>query len=137
MSDWFDANAGSFQNNYMHSDTYYSSYIVVGGTSNPMKGVSGSIMEGKEYATDTAGVHYLDRPCGNKPYDNTATGAFWMDARKGASDGHEYHAVQFPVDGYVGPQTHKAFMFADEIGVFNKRSDRADFIVLKFFHGWK
>ena len=128
MSDWFDANAGNFQNNYMHSDTYYSSYIVVGGTSNPMKGVSGSIMEGKEYATDTAGVHYLDRPCGNKPYDNTATGAFWMDARKGAADGHEYHAVQFPVDGYVGPQTHKAFMFADEIGVFNKRSDRADFI---------
>ena len=127
MSDWFDANAGSFQNNYMHSDTYYSSYIVVDGTSNPMKGVSGSIFDGKEYATDTAGVHYLDRPCGNKPYDNTATGAFWMDARKGASDGHEYHAVQFPVDGYVGPQTHKAFMFADEIGVFNKRSDRADF----------
>ncbi len=127
MSDWFDANAGNFQNNYMHSDTYYSSYIVVDGTSNPMKGVSGSIFDGKEYATDTAGIHYLDRPCGNKPYDNTATGAFWMDARKGAADGHEYHAVQFPVDGYVGPQTHKAFMFADEIGVFNKRSDRADF----------
>jgi len=127
MSDWFDANAGNFQNTYMHSDTYYSSYIVVGGTSNPMKGVSGSIFEGKEYATDTAGVHYLDRPCGNKPYDNTATGAFWMDARKGAADGHEYHAVQFPVEGAVVAQTHKAFMFADEIGVFNKREDRADF----------
>ncbi len=126
MSDWFDSAAGTFQNNYMHSDTYYSSYIVVDGTSNPMKGVSGSIFEGKEFDTDTAGIHYLDRPCGNKPYDNTATGAFWMDARKGAADGHEYHAVQFPVDGYVGPQTHKAFMFADEIGVFNKRSDRAD-----------
>ena len=127
MSDWFDANAGNFQNQYMHSDTYYSSYIVVGGTSNPMKGVSGSIFEGKEYATDTAGVHYLDRPCGNKPYDNTATGAFWMDARKGAADGHEYHAVQFPVEGAIVAQTHKAFMFADEIGVFNKREDRADF----------
>ena len=127
MSDWFDANAGTFQNQYMHSDTYYSSYIVVGGTSNPMKGVSGSIFEGKEYATDTAGVHYLDRPCGNKPYDNTATGAFWMDARKGAADGHEYHAVQFPVEGAIVGQTHKAFMFADEIGVFNKREDRADF----------
>jgi hypothetical protein len=126
MSDWFDSAAGNFQNNYMHSDTYYSSYIVVDGTSNPMKGVAGSIFEEKEYATDTAGTHYLDRPCGNKPYDNTATGAFWMDARKNAADGHEYHAVQFPVDGYVGPQTHKAFMFADEIGVFNKRSDRAD-----------
>jgi len=127
MSDWFDANAGSFQNNYMHSDTYYSSYIVVGGTSNPMKGVSGSIFEGKEYATDTAGVHYLDRPCGNKAFDNTATGAFWMDARKGAADGHEYHAVQFPIEGAIVAQTHKAFMFADEIGVFNKREDRADF----------
>ncbi|HIF37227.1 MAG TPA: hypothetical protein EYQ70_02305 [Marine Group III euryarchaeote] len=126
MSDWFDANNGNFQNTYMHSDTYYSSYIVVDGTSNPMKGVDGSIFEEKEYATDTAGTHYLDRPCGNKPYDNTATGAFWMDARKNAADGHEYHAVQFPVDGYVGIQTHKAFMFADEIGVFNKRSDRAD-----------
>ena len=126
MSDWFDANNGQFQNNYMHSDTYYSSYIVVDGTSNPMKGVDGSIFEEKEYATDTAGTHYLDRPCGNKPYDTSATGAFWMDARKNAADGHEYHAVQFPVDGYVGPQTHKAFMFADEIGVFNKRSDRAD-----------
>ena len=126
MSDWFDANNGQFQNNYMHSDTYYSSYIVVDGTSNPMKGVEGSIFEEKEYATDTAGTHYLDRPCGNKPYDNTATGAFWMDSRKNAADGHEYHAVQFPVDGYIGPQSHKAFMFADEIGVFNKRSDRAD-----------
>ena len=31
MSDWFDSCCGSFQNNYMHSDTYYSSYIVVGG----------------------------------------------------------------------------------------------------------
>jgi len=127
MSDWFDSCCGSFQNNYMHSDTTYSSYIVVGGTSNPMKGVSGSIFEGKEYSTDTGGVHYLDRPCGNKAFDNTATGAFWMDARKGASDGFDKHAVQFPVDGYVGPQTHKAFMFADEIGVFDKRSDRADF----------
>ena len=126
MSDWFDANSGNFQNSYMHSDTYYSSYIVVDGTSNPMKGVEGSIFEEKEYATDTAGTHYLDRPCGNKPFDDTATGAFWMDARKNAADGHEYHAVQFPVDGYIGPQTHKAFMFADEIGVFNKRSDRAD-----------
>ena len=127
MSDWFDSCCGSFQNNYMHSDTTYSSYIVVGGTSNPMKGVSGSIFEGKEYSTDTAGVHYLDRPCGNKAWDNTATGAFWMDARKGAADGCDKQAVQFPVDGYVGPQTHKAFMFADEIGVFDKRSDRADF----------
>ena len=127
MSDWFDSCCGSFQNNYMHSDTTYSSYIVVGGTSNPMKGVSGSIFEGKEYSTDTGGVHYLDRPCGNKANDNTATGAFWMDARKGASDGFDKHAVQFPVDGYIGPQTHKAFMFADEIGVFDKRSDRADF----------
>ena len=135
MSDWFDANNGNFQNNYMHSDTYYSSYIVVDGTSNPMKGVDGSIFEEKEYATDTAGTHYLDRPCGNKPYDNTATGAFWMDARKNAADGHEYHAVQFPVDGYVGPQSHKAFMFADEIGVFNK--DQTEQIYLQpFFHGW-
>jgi len=128
MSDWFDANVGQFQNGYMHSDTYYSSYIVVGGTSNPMKGVDNSIFEGKEYTTDTAGVHYLDRPCGNKPFDESATGAFWMDAHKGATHGHEYHAIQFPVDSYVGPQTHKAFMFADEIGVFDKRTDRADFM---------
>ncbi len=38
MSDWFDSNNGNFQNNYMHSDTYYSSYRVDYGTSNPMKG---------------------------------------------------------------------------------------------------
>ena len=127
MIDWFDSSQGAFLNNYLHADTYYSSYIVVDGTSNPMKGVSGSIVEGKEYATDTAGTYYGDRPCGIKPYDNTATGAFWMDARKGASDGHEYHAVQFPVDGYAGSQHHKAITFAGEIGVFNMRSDRADF----------
>jgi len=131
MSDWFDARAGQFQNEYMHSDTYYSSYIVVGGTSNPMKGVEDSIFEGKEYSTDTAGVHYLDRPCGNKAFDDSAIGAFWMDAHKDATHGHEYHAVQYPREGIPGfdyDNEHKAFMFADEIGVFDKRSDRADFM---------
>jgi len=125
--DFVDSNSGSFLNEYMHSDTYYSSYQVMDGTSNPMKGVSDSIFEGTEYMTDTAGDFFMDRPCGIKPYDNSATGAFWMDARKGAADGHEYHAVQFPTDNYVGPQTHKAFMFADEIGVFNDAWDREDF----------
>ena len=67
MTDWVDAYSGQFENTYLHSDTQSSSYLIVGGTSNPMKGVSGSIFEGKEYATDTAGVHYLDRPCGIKP----------------------------------------------------------------------
>ena len=127
MTDWVDAYSGQFENTYLHSDTQSSSYLIVGGTSNPMKGVSGSIFEGKEYATDTAGVHYLDRPCGIKPTGPESVGAFWYDQRKGAADGHEYHAVQFPSETYAGTQTHKAFHFADEIGVFNKRSDRADF----------
>jgi len=127
MTDWVDAYSGQFENSYLHSDTQSSSYLIVGGTSNPMKGVSGSIFEGKEFATDTAGVHYLDRPCGIKPTGPEAVGAFWYDQRKGAADGHEYHAVQFPSDTYAGTQTHKAFHFADEIGVFNKRADRADF----------
>ena len=127
MVDWFDSNNGQFLNNYLHADTYYSSYIVVDGTSNPMDGVSDSIFDNKEYATDTAGTYYMDRPCGIKPTGNEATGAFWMDARKGESDGHEYHAVQLPVDDYVGPQPHKAFTFANEIGIFNERSERADF----------
>jgi hypothetical protein len=127
MTDWVDAYSGTFENTYLHSDTQSSSYLIVGGTSNPMKGVSGSIFEGKEYATDTAGVHYLDRPCGIKPTGNEAVGAFWYDQRKGAADGHEYHAVQYPSDIGASTATHKAFHFADEIGVFNKRSDRADF----------
>ncbi|OIR21726.1 MAG: hypothetical protein BEU01_00185 [Marine Group III euryarchaeote CG-Epi4] len=125
--DWFDSRSGNFENTYMHADTVGSSYMVVGGTSNPMKGVSGSIFEGKEFSTDTAGVHYLDRPCGIKPTGPEAVGAFWFDQRKGAADGHEYHAVQFPSETYAGTQTHKSFLFADEIGVFDKRSDRADF----------
>ena len=127
MTDWVDAYSGTFENTYLHSDTQSSSYLIVGGTSNPMKGVSGSIFEGKEYATDTAGVHYLDRPCGIKPTGTEAVGAFWYDQRKGAADGHEYHAVQYPSDIGASTATHKAFHFADEIGVFNKRSDRADF----------
>ena len=127
MTDWVDAYSGTFENTYLHSDTQSSSYLIVDGTSNPMKGVSGSIFEGKEYATDTAGVHYLDRPCGIKPTGNEATGAFWYDQRKGAADGHEYHAVQYPSDIGAATATHKAFHFADEIGVFNKRTDRADF----------
>ncbi|SVB92794.1 uncharacterized protein METZ01_LOCUS245648, partial [marine metagenome] len=127
MTDWVDAYSGQFENTYFHSDTQSSSYLIVGGTSNPMKGVSGSIFEGKELATDTAGVHYLDRPCGIKTTGPESVGAFWYDARKGAADGHVYHAVQFPSETYAGTQQHKAFHFADEIGVFNKRSDRADF----------
>ena len=127
MTDWVDAYSGQFENTYFHSDTQSSSYLIVGGTSNPMKGVSGSIFEGKEFATDSAGVHYLDRPCGIKTTGPESVGAFWYDARKGAADGHEYHAVQFPSETYAGTQQHKAFHFADEIGVFNKRSDRADF----------
>ena len=47
MSDWFDARQVNSKMNYMHSDTYYSSYIVVGGTSNPMKGVDDSILKVK------------------------------------------------------------------------------------------
>ena len=127
MTDWVDAYSGQFENSYLHSDTQSSSYLIVDGTSNPMKGVSSSIFEGKEFATDTAGVHYLDRPCGIKPTGPESVGAFWYDQRKGAADGHEYHAVQFPSETYAGTQTHKAFHFADEIGVFNKRTDRADF----------
>ena len=127
MIDWVDWGQSSFLNNYLHADTEVSSYLVVDGTSNPMDGVSDSIFDNKDFATDTAGTYYMDRPCGIKPFDNTATGAFWMNARMGSSDGHEYHAVQFPVDDYVGNQNHKAFTFANEIGVFNERSERADF----------
>jgi len=127
MVDWLDSYNGQFLNNYLHADTYYSSYQVMDGTSNPIQGVSDSIFEGKEYYTDTARIYYPDRPCGIKPYDDSANGAFWMDALKGASHGHEYHAVQFPVDSYTGSQTHKAFLFATEIGVFNNAWDRADF----------
>ena len=127
MIDWVDWAQSSFLNTYLHADTDVSSYLVVDGTSNPMDGVSDSIFDSKDYATDTAGTYYMDRPCGIKHYDSTATGAFWMDSRKGAVDGHEYHAVQFPVDDYVGNQNHKAFTFANEIGVFNERSERADF----------
>jgi hypothetical protein len=127
MIDWVDWAQNSFLNNYLHADTDVSSYLVVDGTSNPMDGVSESIFDSKDYATDTAGTYYMDRPCGIKATGDESTGAFWMDVRKGESDGHEYHAVQFPVDDYVGPQTHKAFTFAGEIGVFNIRSERADF----------
>ncbi len=127
MTDWLDYRAGNFMNQYLHSDTQLSSYLIVGGTSNPMKGVENSIFQDEEYDTDSAGVHYLDRPCGIKNTGPESIGAFWYDARKGAADGHEYHAVQFPSDTYVGSQNHKAFHFADEIGVFNKRTDRADF----------
>ena len=126
MIDWLDSNSGSFLNNYLHADTYYSSYLVVDGTSNPMDGVSDSIFDGKEYTTDTAGTYYMDRPCGIKPTGGEATGAFWMDVRKGLGE-EEYHAVQFPTENYAGAQTHKAFTFAAEMGVFNIRSDRADF----------
>ena len=79
--DWLDNNNGQFLNNYLHADTQASSYIVMDGTSNPMEGVSDSIFEDKEYSTDTAKTYYIDRPCGIKPYDSSATGAFWMDAR--------------------------------------------------------
>ncbi len=134
MTDWVDAYSGGFENSYLHSDTQSSSYLIVDGTSNPMKGVSGSIFENTEYSTDTAGLHYLDRPCGIKAFDNTATGAFWYDLHKGAPHGHEYHAVQFPGPNYAGgdgqaggAQDHKAFHFADEIGVFGDRTERADF----------
>ncbi|MEC8874949.1 MAG: hypothetical protein VYE50_00045, partial [Candidatus Thermoplasmatota archaeon] len=134
MTDWVDAYSGGFENQYFHSDTQSSSYLIVDGTSNPMKGVDDSIFEGEELATDSAGLHYLDRPCGIKPYDDTAIGAFWYDAHKDAPHGHEWHAVQFPGPNYAGGdgqqdglQDHKAFHFADEIGVFNLRSDRAKF----------
>ena len=52
-----------------------------------------------------------------------------MDAHKGASHQHEYHAIQYQegIPGFDYDNEHKAFMFADEIGVFDKRSDRADF----------
>ena len=126
MSDWLDYRAGAFMNEMMHAETSLSSYLVVDGTSNPMQGEVGSIFEDQQFDTDTAGVHYLDRPCGNKATDNTATGAFIMDVRKDAIDGHKYHAVQFPKEGAIGvTQTHKSFLFADEIGVFNLREDRA------------
>ena len=46
-----------------------------------MSGVEDSIFDGKEYSTDSAGVHYLDRPCGIKPVNNVdSIGAFWYDA---------------------------------------------------------
>ena len=127
MIDWVDYNNGNFLNTYLHSDTDVSSYLVVDGTSNPMDGVSDSIFDGKEYATDTAGTYYMDRPCGIKPTGSEATGAFWMDVRKGEADGHEYHAVQYPSEPAASSANHKAFTFANEIGVFNERSERADF----------
>mgnify|MGYP001291258519 FL=1 len=127
MFDLFEWAQSSFANNYLHAGTNGYQNVVGNGTSNPMDGVSQSIFDGKEYATNTAGTYYIDRPCGIKPYDDTATGAFWMDARREAVDGHEYHAVQFPRDNYAGNQYHKAFTFANEIGVFNERSERADF----------
>ena len=127
MVDWLDHSNEAFFNNYFHADTDVSSYLVVDGTSNPMDGVSESIFDSKDYATDTAGTYYMDRPCGIKPTGDESTGAFWMNVRKGESDGHEYHAVQYPSEAAASSAYHKAFIFASEIGIFNERSERADF----------
>ena len=64
MADWFRSRNTNFLNTYMHADVIYS--CTVSGTSNPMKGVSGSIFEGKEFSTADASLHYLSRPCGVK-----------------------------------------------------------------------
>ena len=130
MGDWLAAYGGTYVSNYLHANTWYSSYLVVDGTSNPMKGVDDSLFDGKEYSTDTAGIHYLDRPCGFQPQDNNAMGSFWMDVHRDATHNYKYHAIEFPRnDGQpvTSTQTHKAFTFADEIGVFDSRSERADF----------
>ncbi len=37
MTDWVDAYSGGFENQYFHSDTQSSSFLIVDGTSNPMK----------------------------------------------------------------------------------------------------
>jgi hypothetical protein len=116
--------ASDYSTNYLHFAGFGA--IIVDGCSNPMKGVEDSIFDNKEYSTETCGVHYLNKPVAIRP-DSSGSGAFWFDMEKDSTA--PYHAIQFPRSDvpYTGSQDHKAFFFSEDIGVFDSRSERADF----------
>ena len=126
MADWLHAYGSTYRADYLMYTTRGT--LIVDGTSDPMRGVDGSIFDNKEFSASDFGLHYLDRPLGTGTSGKGAQGAFWFDQLESTST--PYHAIQYPrTDGQpnTNTKTHKSFLFANEIGVFDSRSERADF----------